>query len=288
MLINAGLMLLKLLAGVVGNCYALIADAIESSTDVFSSLIVWRGLRITTRPADDAYPYGYGKAESVAAAVISLMLIGAALSIAVVAAREIVTPHHMPAPFTLAVVAGVALVKEALSRRVHRVGRETGSVAVEADAGHHRSDAITSAAAFVGIAVALWGGPGWESADDWAALAASVVIAYNGVRFLRPAIHDLMDRMPEGPIVDTIAAAAAGVEGVRATEKLRVRKHGASFFVDIHVQADPSLSLDAAHVISGKVKHAIRAAVPTVSGVSIHMEPYEGGPIVPGARTPRS
>jgi cation diffusion facilitator family transporter len=274
-LVNAGLMLVKLLAGIVGNSYALIADAIESSTDIFSSLIVWGGLQITTRPADEAYPYGYGKAESVAVAVVSLVLLGAAASVVIVAIREIVTPHHMPAPFTLGVAAGVALVKEVLARRVRRVGREMGSAAVQADAWHHRSDAITSAAAFVGIAVALWGGPGWESADAWAALAASAIIAVNGVRMLLPAVRDLMDRMPEGPIVDQIAAAARSVEGVLDTEKLRVRKHGMEFFVDIHVQAEPTLSLFEAHVISGKVKHAIRAAAPAVAGVSVHMEPFE-------------
>src|SRR3954469_6211793 len=198
LLVNAALVVVKLLAGILGHSYALVADAIESSTDIFSSLIVWAGLRITTRPADEDYPYGYGKAESLAAAAVSLMLLGAALGIGVAAVGEIVKPHHAPAPYTLAVVAVVVAVKGVLSRKVLRVGHETGSTAVEADAWHHRSDALTSAAAFVGIAVALWGGPGWESADDWAALAAAAIIVVNGVRLLRTAVRDLMDRMPEG------------------------------------------------------------------------------------------
>src|SRR4051812_21597378 len=223
LLVNAALVVVKLLAGILGHSYALVADAIESSTDLFSSLIVWAGLRITTRPADDDYPYGYGKAETLAAAVVSLMLLGAALGIAVSAAHEIATPHRTPAPFTLAVIAGVVLIKEVLSRRVLLVGHETGSTAVTADAWHHRSDALTSAAAFVGIAIALWGGPGWESADDWAALVASGIVAWNGVSLLRSALRDLMDRMPEGPLSDQIAAAARGVEGVRNIEKLVVR-----------------------------------------------------------------
>ena len=278
MLVNAGLVILKLLAGIVGHSHALIADAIESTTDIFSSLIVWGGLRITTRPADQSYPYGYGKAESVAAAVVSLMLLGAAASVAIVAIRGIVTPHSVPAPFTLGVVAGVAVVKELLARRVRRVGDETGSTAVEADAWHHRSDAITSAAVFFGISAALWGGPGWESADDWAALVGSAVIAFNGVRLLRPTVEELMDRMPDGPIIARITTAAEGVAGVCATEKLRVRKHGIEHFVEIHVQADPALSLHDAHVLSGKVKHAIQTAVPSVAGVTVHMEPFEPAP----------
>jgi cation diffusion facilitator family transporter len=276
LLVNAALMVVKLLAGLLGNSYALVADAIESSTDLFSSLIVWAGLRITTRPADADYPYGYGKAETLAAAVVSLMLLGAAIGIAVAAVGEIVTPHHVPAAFTLAVIAAVVVIKEVLSRRVLRVGDETRSTAVKADAWHHRSDALTSAAAFVGIAIALWGGPGWESADDWAALVASGVIAINGGLLLRSALRDLMDRMPAGPLSEQIAAAALSVEGVRAIEKLMIRKLGMDYFVDLHVQADPMLPLRDAHVLSGKVKGAIRSSIPGVSRVLIHMEPYEG------------
>lgn len=281
LLVNIALVIVKLASGVAGHTYALIADAIESSIDIFSSLVVWGGLCITTRPPDEDYPYGYGKAETLAAVVVSLMLLGAAVGIAVAAVGEIVTPHHMPAPFTLAVIPVVIVVKELLFWSVLRVGHETGSIAVKADAWHHRSDAITSAAAFIGIAVALWGGPGWESADDWAALVAAAVIALNGVLLLRPTIHDLMDRMPGGQVIGQITAAAEGVEGVRATEKLRVRKLGTEYYVDLHVQADPTLPLRDAHILSGKVKGAIRSAVPSVAGVLIHMEPYEKGRIMP-------
>ncbi len=262
LLVNIVLVVAKLVAGIAGHSYALIADAIESSTDIFSSLVVWGGLRITTRRADAEYPYGYGRAESLAAAVVSLMLLGAAMGIAVAAVGEIITPHHMPAPFTLIVIAIVVLVKEVLFRGVLRVGDETGSTAVKADAWHHRSDAITSAAAFVGISIALWGGPGWEAADDWASLVAAVVIALNGLRLLRPAIQDLMDRMPERSVIDQIEISAKSVDGVRAIEKVRVRRLGIEYYVDLHVQADPALSLRDAHILSGKVKGAIRAAVP--------------------------
>jgi cation diffusion facilitator family transporter len=273
--VNIVLVIVKLVAGIAGHSYALVADAIESSTDIFSSLIVWGGLRITAKPADEDYPYGYGKAEALAAAVVSLMLLGAALGIAVAAVGEIMTPHHMPAPFTLAVIAAVIPVKALLYRRVLKVGSKTGSTAVKADAWHHRSDAITSFAALIGIGVALWGGPGWESADDWAALLAAAVIGANGALLLRPAVHDLMDRMPERPVLERIAAIAQGVEGVRAIEKLRVRKVGMDYFVDLHVQADEMMPLQEAHVLSGKVKGAIRAAVADVAGVLIHMEPYQ-------------
>lgn len=275
MLANVLLAITKLLAGVLGHSYALIADAIESTADIFSSLIVWSGLRIAARDADDVYPFGYGKAEPLAAAIVSLLLLAAAVGIAIEAIREIVTPHHAPAPFTLAVLALVILVKEVLFRRVFSVGTQVGSTAVKADAWHHRSDAITSTAAFIGISVALVGGPGWEMADDWGALAASAVILWNGVRMLRPAVQDLMDRVPEGDLMERIAGAAKSPPGVRALEKLNARKVGLVYYVDLHVQADPALSLHDAHILSGMVKTAIRAAVPAVQGVLVHMEPYE-------------
>lgn len=274
-LINAALAVTKLVAGLVGNAYALVADAIESATDIVSSTVVWGGLRLAARDPDDAYPFGYGKAEPLAAAVVSLLIVGAAIAIAIEAISEIRTPHETPAPWTLAVLVGVVLVKWPLARYVGTVGADTDSTAIRADAWHHLSDAITSAAAFVGISIAVVGGPGWESADDWAALFASAIIMYNGVSILRPAVHDLMDRTPGMDVVKMIRAAAQSVPGVLATEKLAVRKAGMSYRVTIHVQADPHLTLHDAHVLSGRVKGAMRAAVPRVQHVLVHMEPYE-------------
>jgi len=275
-LVNASLVVVKLLSGIIGNSYALIADAAESSTDIFSSFIVWGGLQVASKPADEDHPYGHGKAEPLAAAVVAFMLMGAAFGIAILAVREIVTPHHTPAPFTLVVLGVVVLVKEVLFRKVEQVGQETRSTAVKADAWHHRSDAITSAAAFIGIAIALWGGPGWEAADDWAALLAAGLIGWNGCHMLRLSIGDLMDELPDPEIVGWVETAANGVAGVLATEKLRLRKFGMEYFVDIHVQANPALSLRESHILSGKVKQAIRTAVPAVKDASIHMEPFEG------------
>jgi cation diffusion facilitator family transporter len=275
MLVSAVLAGVKLTAGILGNTYALVADAVESTLDIFTALVVWGGLHIAAQPPDEDHPYGHGKAESLAGAVVALVLLGAAVGIAIEAVREIRTPHQMPAAWTLWVLVGVVLVKWVFSRRLGAVGADIGSTAVQADAWHHLSDAVTSAAAFVGIAIALWGGPGWESADDWAALVASGVIAYNGVQLLRPAVHDLMDRSPGDALLVPVERAARAVDGVLDVEKLAVRKAGLVYYVDIHVQADGATTLDAAHVLSGRVKTAIRARVPQVAGVLVHMEPHE-------------
>jgi cation diffusion facilitator family transporter len=275
LLTNALLVIAKLFAGIIGHSNALIADAVESSADIFSSLIVWMGLSIAARPADEDHPYGHGKAEPLAAAVVSLMLLGAAIGISIIAIRDIRTPHHLPAPFTLFVAAGVIIVKEILYRRVSRVGREVGSTAVTADAWHHRSDAISSLAAFIGISIALLGGHGWEAADDWAALVAALVVAVNGARTLRPAISGLMDEAPDRTVKERALHAATEVRGVRSVENLNVRSSGIGFYVDLHVKADPKLSLEEAHEIAAKVKYAILEAIPNVVNVLVHMEPYK-------------
>ncbi len=275
MLINVVLAVTKLVAGLVGNAYALVADAVESTADIFSSLIVWGGLRVAGKAPDDEFPFGYGKAEALAAAVVALMLLGAALGIAIESILEIRTPHHTPAAWTLGVLVAVMIIKWILSQRVKTVGSEIGSSAVQADAWHHMSDVLTSAAAFIGISIALIGGKGWEAADDWAALLASSIIAFNGASMLRPALNDLMDRMPGQDVVEPVRKAAESVEGVLATEKLAVRKTGLTYRVILHVQTDPTLPIRDAHVVGGKVKSAIRTAVPQVASVLVHLEPYE-------------
>ena len=277
LVVNAVLAIVKGVAGVLGNSYALIADAVESSADVLNSLIVWSGLRIAARDPDDQFHYGYGKAEPLAAAIVGLFLIGAAVGIAVEAVREIRTPHHSPAPFTLVVLVAVVFVKEVLFRRVLAAGQAAMSTALAADAWHHRSDAITSVAAFVGISIGLIGGPGWEPADDWAALVASCVILVSAVRVMRPAVSELMDRNPSGDTAGAITAAVLSVLEVRGFHGLKVRRSGGTYFVDLHVQADPHLTLRDAHIVSGKVKGAIRDVLGATAAVLVHMEPDDAG-----------
>jgi len=276
--VNAVMVAVKVTTGLVGNSYALVADGVESTLDIFSSLIVWRGLAVASREADDEYHFGYGKAESIAAAVVAIMLLVAALGISIEAVRALVTPHHTPEPYTLLVLVGVVVVKEGLFRRVLRVGQEVGSTALTADAWHHRSDAITSAAAFVGITVALVGGPAWAPADAAAALVASGIIAFNGTRLLRPALQDLMDRAPEPDVLDRVDRVARAVEGVRAVEKIQARRAGIGYFVALHVEADPSISLEAAHLLGHNVKDAILDTLPSVLDVLVHMEPHHPDP----------
>src|SRR5436190_2505801 len=233
MIVNLIFAAAKILGGLIGNAYVLIADGIESALDIAGSLVIWGGLKFAARPPDETHPYGHGKAEPIAAVIVAFGVLAAATGLAIQSVREILTPHYGPAPFTLGILIVVIVVKEILFRYVNRIGRHVESTAVQTDAWHHRSDALTSAAAFIGISVALIGGSGWQSADDWAALFACAIIAANGIRLLRPAFFEIMDTAPRGPIVDSVRNAAAAVPGVIEVEKCRARKMGLDFYVDL-------------------------------------------------------
>ena len=272
--INAILAAVKIVAGVAGNSGALIADGIESTTDVISSLVVWGGLRISLKPADEDHPYGHGKAEPLAAAAAALALLAAAVLIAVESVRQILTPHLTPRWFTLVVLAGVVIVKLLLSRFVTNIGEAVESTALKTDALHHYSDALTSLAAFIGISIALIGGQGYENADDWAALFACLVISYNGFTLLKDAVNELLDVAPSQEYEDKIRRVAKGVEGVFDIEKCRIRKSGLHRLIDIHVEVDGDIPVRQGHEIAHRVKDALLASEHGVADVLVHIEPH--------------
>src|SRR5262249_28571349 len=207
-MLNVLLATAKVFAGAIGHAYVLIADGIESALDVGGSIVIWGGLTVAARPPDRTHPYGHGKAEPIAAIIVAVGVLAAAVGLAIQSVREIFLPHHGPAPWTLAVLVVTVIIKETLYRYAIRFGRKVESTAVKTDAWHHRMDAMTSVAAFIGISVALIGGEKWQSADDWAALVACALIAANGVRLARPAFYEIMDTAPGGKIVRTIGAVA--------------------------------------------------------------------------------
>lgn len=274
-LVNLGLALAKGCAGVLGNSFALVADGVESLADVLSGLVVYFGLKIAVKPPDANHPYGHGKAEPIAAAVVSLALMAAALGVIYGGIREITVPTSTPAPYTLVVLAGVLIVKETLFRHVGAVAESIGSSAVKADAWHHRSDALTSAFAFVGISIALLGGPGWQAADGWAAICAALVIFYNGWKLLKPAVLELGDSAPHPSVETQVRAVAARVPGVVGLDRCLVRKMGFSLYVDLHMVVDGELTVREGHRLSHEVEDEIRAAVPQVAEVLVHVEPEE-------------
>lgn len=272
--LNFILAIIKGLAGIFGHSYALVADAIESASDVLSSFVVWIGLRAASRPPDADHPYGHGKAEPIAAVIVSLFLVAAAILIGVQAIDNILTPHEAPRPWTLLVILAVIVGKELIFRYVMRTAKDIESTAVKGEAQHHRADAITSVAAFVGIAIAWLGGPDYASADDWAALLAGLFVGWNAYMVFTPAFSELMDKAVKDDVVEDIRKTASGVEGVRAIEKCFVRKMGFELFVDIHIEVDAFISVSEGHAIGHRVKDAIMHSNRSVYDVLTHIEPY--------------
>jgi cation diffusion facilitator family transporter len=273
LIVNVLLAMAKIFAGAIGHAYVLIADGIESALDVGGSIVIWGGLTVAARPPDRTHPYGHGKAEPIAAVIVAAGVVAAAVGLAIQSVREIFLPHHTPAPWTLAVLVVAIIVKEILFRYVIRFGRKMESTAVKTDAWHHRIDAMTSAAAFIGISLALVGGIKWQSADNWAALVACALIAANGIRLARPAFYEIMDTAPGGKIVRSIRAVASSVPGVVEVEKCHARKMGLDYYVDLHVGVDGNISVHEGHHIAHRVKAAIQQSDSRVADVLVHIEP---------------
>lgn len=274
---NLGMTLIKGVAGVLGNSFALVADAIESSTDVFSSILVLLGLKYANRDADDNHPYGHGRIEPLVTFVVVAFLVMSATVIAWESIQNIRTPHALPASWTLWVLGGIIAWKELSYRWVMRKSKETNSSSLRADAWHHRSDAITSVAAFTGISLALLLGEGYESADDWAALLASGAILYNCYKIFRPALGELMDEQVYDDLVEEIRRVALTVRGVVGTEKCYVRKSGMSYYVDLHAIVDGRISVSEGHYLAHLLSDTLKAEIPNIGNVLVHVEPKEFG-----------
>ena len=277
LIVNVLLAIAKIFAGAIGHAYVLIADGIESALDVGGSIVIWGGLTVAARPPDQTHPYGHGKAEPIAAIIVAVGVLAAAVGLAIQSVREIFLPHHGPAPWTLAVLVVTVIIKETLYRYAIRFGRKVESTAVKTDAWHHRMDAMTSIAAFIGISVALIGGEKWQSADDWAALVACALIAANGIRLALPAFYEIMDTAPGGRIVTSIRAIASSVPGVVEVEKCHARKMGLDYYVDLHVGVDGNISVHDGHEIAHRVKSAIQQSDSRIADVLVHIEPARLG-----------
>ena len=272
--VNVLLVAGKLAGGILGHSHALIADAMESLADIFSSLIVWRAVVVAAEPPDREHPYGHGKAEAIATAVVSTILLLAAFGIAINAGRQLLSvQREPPRAFTLYILIGVVVVKELVFRYASQQARLAESGAVKADAWHHHSDAITSLAAAIGISVCLLGGRRFVYADDAAALFAAGIIGWNGWLLLRPALDELMDAAPSSGLMAQIRATAAEVGGVQAVEKCQARKTGFQYLVDMHIEVDPQITVQQGHEIAHQVKRRVREAVPSVKDVLVHVEP---------------
>lgn len=270
---SSALALIKGVAGVAGNSYALVADAIESTADIFSSLLVLFGIKYASRPADKNHPYGHGRAEPLVTFLVVGFLITSAAVIAYESIRNIKTPHGLPKAWTLIILGGIIIWKEISFRIVMRRSKETNSTALRADAWHHRSDAITSVAAFIGISIALLCGKGFEVADDWAALFAAAFILYNSFLIFRPALSEIMDEHLHDDLVLEIRRVAVTVDGILGTEKCFVRKTGMIYHVDLHAIVNAEITVKQGHDLAHILQDRLKQQIPGLGNILIHIEP---------------
>lgn len=270
---NTCLAIIKGLAGYFGNSYALIADAIESTSDIFASALVLFGIKYSTRPADENHPYGHGRAEPLITFVIVVFLIVSAVIIAYKSIQNIGTPHKIPETFTLYILGAIIVWKEFSYRVVNKRSKETHSSSLKADAWHHRSDAITSVAAFVGISIAIL--TGYESADDWAALLASGFILFNAYLIFRPALGEIMDENRYDHLIVEIREVSSKVPGIIYTEKCLIRKAGMKYHVDLHAVVNSEISVKDGHDLAHILQKTLQEEIPELQNVLIHIEPDE-------------
>lgn len=272
---NLILSIIKIFSGVIGNSNALVADGIESLTDFISSILVFFGIKYANKPADKDHPYGHGKAEPLMTFLIVILMVIAAGLIIYQSILNIQISREAPQHFTLYILGFIIIFKEFLFQYISKTGKKTKSTILIADAWHHRSDAITSLAAFIGIALAIFMGKGWESADDWAAIIGGIIILYNAYKIFRPALSEIMDEHMYDDFIYQIRKTSNEVEGVKDTEKCFIRKHGMSFIVDLHLIVSGEISVKKGHEISHNVKDKLIKKHPEISDVLIHIEPFD-------------
>ena len=272
---NTMLAVIKVASGILGNSAALVADGVESTADVFSSIVTYTGLKVASRPPDQNHPWGHGKADSLAGMIGGLSLLLAGLGVAWSGIERLLEPRGLPEPFTLAVLLGVVILKEFLYQRSMRASKRLGSTALASDAWHHRSDALTSLVALFGIALSLTAGERFANADAWACLLASLMIVYNGARLLRMALSEIMDEQVPENTVENIRVVIGRVHGVHAVEKCLVRKSGMQLLVDVHIEVDGEMSVREGHTLAHKVRDALRGAGLSILDALVHVEPVE-------------
>jgi cation diffusion facilitator family transporter len=279
--INLVLGVVKLVGGIVGSSFALISDAVNSIGDSLGSAIVLFALRVAQKPPDSDHPYGHTRAESVAGLSVAWLIAFSAMTVGWEAMTHMFDRHSAPAAWTLWIAAANAVIKEVLYRVNKSIGERIGSQSLVANAWDHRSDALCSLAVVLGIAAVRWGGPRLVWADEAAALVVVAAILWSAFHLLRGSAAELMDQQADEETVDAIRQATLKVPGVRAVEKLRVRRSGMECFADIHVEVDPNMTVERGHKIGHDVKERLIGEITALRDVLVHLEPESNRPESP-------
>jgi cation diffusion facilitator family transporter len=275
LVVNLGLGLAKLIGGIMGDSFALISDSVNSLGDAVATVVVLFAVRVAQQPADEEHPYGHTRAEAIAGSTVAVLILVSALGIGWEAIQRLTVQHSLPEAWTLWIAGVNVVIKEWLYRYKVRVGKRTGSRAIIANAWDHRSDAFCALAVLIGLAVVRWGDGRWMWADEVAALVVVAAILFSSSRLYRDSASELMDVQADGTLVDQVRTMASTIPGVRGVEKLWVRKSGLEYFVDIHLEVDPNLTVAEGHRIGHVVKDRLTGCFASLRDVLVHLEPFD-------------
>jgi cation diffusion facilitator family transporter len=270
---SALLATLNIVVGVLAHSTSVVATGIEFAGDVLASSVVWLGMLVAVKPADENHPYGHGRVETLAAFVVGLLLAAGGAGICWNSLQGVGAAHTPPSLGALIVLVVAILIRGVMSGVKFRVGRRIKSTSLVADAWNDTVDILAATAALTAVGLAMYDPRRFLAADHYGAFAVGIIVILTGLRVLRDASLELMDTMPAGGMIERVRAAAAGVPGVRGIEKSYARKTGLKYHVDLHIEVDPSLSVAAGHDIAGQVRSRVRAEVGWVADVLVHVEP---------------
>jgi cation diffusion facilitator family transporter len=271
--VNLVLAALKFLAGIFGFSTALIADAVHSLSDLATDFIVLVGLKLGRAPADGKHQFGHGRLETLTAALVGLGLIGTGFYLGYEAGLDIYhNTMHNPTWLAIAGALVSVLGKEALYRWTLTVGKRIQSAAVQANAWHHRSDALSSVAVLIGVGAAIIN-PEWHILDAYAALVVSLLVCKAGLDIVWEAVKEFTDHAPTSEVLNDIQRCALNVKGVVEIHDLKVRASGGRYHMELHVVVDGSLNVREGHAIAKEVEACLLGDLPLVERVIIHIDP---------------
>ena len=280
MFVNMALFAFKLVAGVVGRSGAMIADAVHSASDFATDVVVLAFVRISTKPRDDDHKWGHGKYETLASLIIGVALFGIAVEFFMESAEKIkavVNGEVLPRPGAIALVAAAVsvVVKEALYQYTVRKGKKLDSPSVVANAWHHRSDALSSVGALIGIGLAYFLGEEWRIADPIAAIVVAALIVNVAIGLCRNSLAELLEKSLPRAVEEEILSIISATPNVYKPHNLRTRRIGANIAIEVHIRVEGSMTVFESHEISREIERALRARFGEQTAVAIHIEPLK-------------
>lgn len=274
--VSGSLALVKLVVGLLAGSAAVVADGIESAGDVVASGLIWVGLWLASKPADQNHPYGHGRLETltglgvgVGLVVVGMAIIGRSL----VGADEL---HAPPASYALWPLLASVLAKSGMSVWKFRSGRRIGSSALVADAWNDAVDILSGSVALVALGLTLADPERFLAADHWGGAAVGSIVVFLGFKVIRETSLSLIDTMPDDETMRTIRRSALGVPGAMDVEKCYARKTGLRYHVDLHLEVAPEMTVRDSHGIAEEVRNKVKADLPWVADVLVHVEPHGG------------